>query len=116
MNKIGKIAFCGLLLLVSTACNKVENALPESNDAVFHIEGAFGNDELFMVAGDDGMYMYIPSSPATINSSSFPKAPSIWNTASFDSGSAFSTLLHAVETRSNNPQNAILPILFINYL
>ena len=58
MNKIGKIAFCGLLLLVSTACNKVENALPESNDAVFHIEGAFGNDELFMVAGDDGMYMH----------------------------------------------------------
>jgi hypothetical protein len=48
----------GMLLLITAACTKVENALPESNDPVFRIDGTFGSDELQMVAGDDGMYMH----------------------------------------------------------
>lgn len=58
MKERGKILLWGMLLLVSASCSKVENALPESNDPVFRLEGTFGSDELQMVAGDDGMYMH----------------------------------------------------------
>ncbi len=54
----GQILLWGLLILAISACTKVDNVLPETNDPVFRIEGSFGNDGLQMVAGDDGMYMH----------------------------------------------------------
>lgn len=54
--------FSYIFLIVITfsmvSCKKEEIQLPESNDPVFSVDGQFSNQDLSLIAGDEGFYMY----------------------------------------------------------
>ena len=49
------VAFVAFLL---TACSKEQLEIPESNAPVFTVDGTFGGDDISLIAGDEGAYMF----------------------------------------------------------
>lgn len=57
MRRGANIWVLGLVIMVFSSCVKDDINLPESNDPVFTLTGSLGNEQLDIVAGDDGFYM-----------------------------------------------------------
>lgn len=58
MKRRGGIVVLAVIAFLMSSCTREEIILPESNDPVFKLEGSFGNEEIEMVAGDNGMFMH----------------------------------------------------------